>query len=488
MTAVCCLCAAVTFIFAICLQSSGAQNVSHGILNTYCGQDIVIPTDGGYDQITVNLAFNQFMQSGATCSWEIPVQNISISNQVILTLPSSSCDPSVFKVWEQDPANSVQNPLTVECTGSFGYRPVISQPGFSLRILLNTSLPLSQSITLFHIVPKVWTDDICPRNTPKVIVAPQGSEDEKETLDPTSTLISSLPHNMVCQWVIRSSDEGVVKLQLISSVDTSEMVCFDHFLLSDEESSSNPVSVPLCSRERIPFGYTSTTGSVYITSLSGNSGISPRWYIYFWSVDACPQTPLGLEADKDKVEVLKGSSFSSLEGGQDKQCAWNITSHESQVIKLMQLDAAEFQQDCNNNSTSDYLILNGEKVGMCDSNKFPIWSETNFMEISFHTNTQAARRSFLLRYTAMYKTPCQGHPERKTITGLRWIGQYVRLRPILAGDEDNGHVCQWLYTARDDGKNPFNPSTNGNKRESERERERRCLLAVPQQTMVLMPT
>lgn len=454
----------VTVLLFLVLVTELSYGQGPRFVTTQCGQAVPI-TNADQEHIMVNVTFSQPRPNGAACSWVISAGNSTMSNQVMLTGRANrnalSCDKSAFSISENNPPNGALNPLTLECMDKIvnpnltEYRPVIGQPGFSMVVTLNTTSALSGNFIFMHVFPFVWTDDACPRNERKVVVAHPGSKNTSETLRPgdSSTLLSRFPDNAVCRWEFRSPDEGMVNLQLrtLGSDSSSSQKCGggDHFVVSDMNNTSGPIIVPLCKNPGVNFDYISTTGSVRVNMVSDSSGGAYQsFYFKYWSIPSCPYAPLTFNAYFREKYRFKGSSFSDQGAGQVQQCRWRITTRTNIVIKLYQLEAQEFQPNCDDNK--DYLLVNTQKVSICNSSVFPVWSEDKTMDIIFHTRTELLRRSFLLRFTAVLKSPCQGHPQRRTVVGSKYGGEFVTLMPIPLGDIRNGLVCQWIFTAKED--------------------------------------
>ncbi|XP_076445593.1 uncharacterized protein LOC143283294 [Babylonia areolata] len=437
-------------------------NISH--VTTTCGDQVAIKTpDQGY--LIVNLTFNQSQPDGAACSWLIAAGNSTMSNQVVLTgianASTLSCDKNVFSVSEKNPADGTLNPITLECMDKLFnpdltiYNPVVGYPGFSILVSLNTTSALTENFLFMRIMAFVWTDEVCPRTERRIVIAQPGSEYSSERLSPAG-LLSRFPDNMVCKWEFRSPDEGVVNLELKTSwydSDSShECRGGDHFVVMDGNvnSTAGPTIIPLCKDPGVHFTHSSTTGSILVNLVSDSSGGAYQsFYFKYWSVQSCPSILMPMLARVGEKYRFKGSSFSLQGAGQEQRCQWRIYTGRIRVIKLYQLEAAQFQQDCD--ESKDYLLVNGHKVSICNGNAFPVWSENTTMYIAFHSNTEQVRRSFLLHFTAVYKSACQGFPVRKTVVGSKYVADRVVMKSIPLGDIENGLVCQWIFTAKDKG-------------------------------------
>ncbi|KAL8586991.1 hypothetical protein ACOMHN_062402 [Nucella lapillus] len=435
-----------------------------------CGQAVPI-TNPDHEHLAVNATFSQPQASGAVCRWLVPAGNSTMSSQVVLTgaanLAALACDKNAFSVSEKNPADNTVNPLTLECLDKAvnpnltHYKPLMGQPGFSLEVTLNTSSPLSENFLFMHVFPFVWTEDRCPRQERKIIMAVPGTKDNSQRLSPASSpMLSRYPDHLVCRWEFRAPDEGVVNLQLrtfgYNSDRSKSCGGGDHFMVSDLNNTSGPVIVPLCQNPGVFFDYTSMTGSVRVNMVSGSSGGAYQsFYFNYWSVPSCPVNALVISARVGEKHRLKGSSFSQQGAGREERCQWKIATRPNSVIKLYQLEAQDFQPGCDHNK--NYLTVNARKVSICNSSQFPVWSENKTMDLTFQTSTELRRRSFLLRFAAVYKSPCQGFPERKTVEGSKYRGEYVRLMPIPHGDFRNGLVCQWIFSAKEE-ENPVRVS------------------------------
>ncbi|KAK7107811.1 uncharacterized protein [Littorina saxatilis] len=455
--------AILTLTSVLPVLHSDAQDL---VLVTPCGHNVTIPQGENATELLVNATFDNPQPLGASCSWVIPSPNSSASNQILLNvdeLASLACGTNAFSLFEWDPRSSLndhhRHPLTLYCFSTWpqDYQGVVSRPGFSILVSLNTTSALPEEFSVFFRLLTTSFADLCPETGRKVIDVPPGVFEQHENslnLNHPS-LVGRIPDYMTCRWEFRSRFGEAVVLRLKTYFGPNPPgpgVCpgNDTLLISDEENSDSTITIPYCKDPGVDYVYTGVTGKVFVTLQTDDTGGAyPDFYIYYWILDSCP-TFSNLQSVLGQEEVIKGISNGVPMVGQNTSCYWVIESLSlsNSVVKLTRLQVDDqFQQNCD--VSQDYLLINGKRnISLCSnsSNKglFPIWSKSWRLEVTFHSQPTSSSRSFLLYYTGVRSGQCQGHPQ------FEWARDHVKnvaLHPVQAEDTSEGSVCQWLFEA-----------------------------------------